>query len=219
MRLSGTRSTRSATARIARLATVLVGTAAIGVITACSSDRLTGPAPVAPASAGLIGNVLDLVKGILTPVTGLLRTSSLSSSITRSITVNKNGGELIIPETGLTLTIPKNAVSSTVTIKVTAVAGNMIAYNFEPHGIKFATPITFSQDLSKTAFNGKNPKNLQGGYFKVLEQLNLLRGLGLVDEQLPARVSNNRVSFDISHFSGYMVSTGRASAADVDVDF
>ena len=196
------------TKRFARSATMLATAAVIGMLSACS-DSTTAPQAVVPQpQAGLISGLLDLTKSLLTSVTGLLRLTP-QPALTRSVTVDYAGGVLELPETGLRITIPRGAVSSRTTITVKSIAGNMVAYDFEPHGIKFAVPLQFSQSLAGTQV--KDGAVLTGGYFASSTQLLPWLGLGKVSESLPARVVNGRVEFNVSHFSGYMVSTGRAS--------
>jgi len=187
---------------------MLATAAVIGILAGCS-DTATAPQAVVPQpQAGLIGSVLDLTTSLLTSVTSLLRLTP-QPELTRSITVDYAGGVLNIPETGLRITIPRGAVSSRTTITVKSIAGLMVAYDFEPHGIQFAVPLQFSQDLAGTRIKERDV--LSGGYFSSTSQLLPWLGLGKVSETLPARVVDNRAVFDIWHFSGYMVSTGRAS--------
>lgn len=210
MQETHSRRNRPVSTRLKRAVTMMSTAVAIGAFAGCASQDVVAPvAPTVQAADGLLGGVIGLVKNLLTPVTGLLRSTPLAVPVTRSITVDRNGGVLRVPETGLTVTIPRNAVSARVTITVTAVPGNVVAYEFAPHGLQFAVPLVFSQDLSGT---GGNTSGLMGGYFKALDQLNLTTGRALVDEELAARIVGGAVQFDISHFSGYMVSTGRSSS-------
>jgi hypothetical protein len=200
--------------RFARSATMLAAVALSGMLAGCS-DSIVAPQPVAPESgpkAGLLGDVLNLVTAPLQNVLGLLRLSP-QPELVRSITVDASGGVLNIPETGLRLTIPRGAVSARTTITVKSLAGLTVAYDFAPHGTKFAVPLEFSQDLAGTKV--KAGAVLTGGYFASPTQLLTWLGLGKVNEVLPARVENGRAVFNVSHFSGYMVSTGRAQ----DVEF
>ena len=198
--------------RFSRSATVLAAVVVLSGVVAGCSDTMTAPQPVAPQpQAGLIGSLLDVTKSLLTSVTGLLRLSP-QPELTRSITVGYEGGVLNIPETGLRLTIPRGAVRYATKITVKSVAGMTVAYDFEPHGIKFAVPLEFSQDLAGT--NVTSGTQLSGGYFAATTQLLSWAGLAKVDEVLPATVVNGRVVFGISHFSGYMVSTGKAASPE-----
>jgi hypothetical protein len=209
-----TSSTRTTTRRARRIVTSTVAAALVAVVGGCAGDSITAPTP-APAgpSNGLLSTLLGVVNQLLTPVTGLLRTDKLSSNVVRSITVDAAGGVLRMPETGLTLTIPQNAVSSRTTITVTALAGNAVAYEFQPHGLVFKRPINFSHELPLLSLDRLS--SLRGGYFKDASQINTTTGAALINEELPASVLGGRVTFDISHFSGYMVSTGRTKTATV----
>jgi len=191
---------------------MLAGAAMIGIVAGCSADGTTGPrAPQPQPSAALVGSLLDLTTTTLTSVTGLLRLSP-QPELLRSVTVDASGGVLDIPETGLRITIPRGAVAARTTITVRSIPGLMVAYDFAPHGIKFAVPLQFSQDLAGTQM--KEGVVLSGGYFASDTQLLPLLGLAKVNEVLPARVTDGRVVFDIRHFSGYMVSTNRAADSD-----
>jgi hypothetical protein len=200
--------------RFARSATMLAAVACSGLLAGCSSDSIAAPHPVAPESgpkAGLLGDVLTLVTSPLQNVLGLLRLTP-QPELVRSITVDASGGVLDIPETGLRITIPRGAVSARTTITVKSLAGLTVAYDFAPHGIKFAVPLEFSQDLQGTKVQAGDV--LTGGYFASTTQLLTWLGLAKVNEVLPARIENGRAIFGVPHFSGYMVSTGRAEDAE-----
>lgn len=206
--------------RFVRTTRVLFGAAAIGLLAACSSESVTAPTPVQPSN-GLIGDLLGTVNNLLGTVTGLLRLTPVNAPVTRSQTFDRNGGQLNIPELGFSLKVPAGAIpGQTLTITVTAIPGRMVAYNFEPHGTQFLKPLTISQQLQGT--NGLlglliRP-NLAGGYFKSDTQLNPLTNTAVINESFPIRINGTTASFDISHFSGYMVSTGRSSAPSEELD-
>ena len=208
------RSTANHAARIFRATRLTIALATLGLLSACSPDVPTAPAAV-ERSNGLIGSVLGTTTGTLTQVTSLLRSSELATPITRSRTFDRAGGLLEIPELGFSLSVPAGAIPvESLRITVTAVAGKMVAYDFEPHGTKFLMPLTFTQELSGT--NGLSSlllgATLSGGYFKSNTQLNVSGGTALIDESFSVLLRGTSASFKISHFSGYMVSTGRSSA-------
>jgi hypothetical protein len=215
--------------RLPRVVTLVAAAAALGIAAACSPDSISAPAsPDLAAQNGLIGSLVSgiggtvngvggIVNGVLKgliPSKGLLRTAPLKQPMVVSKTIGRNGGEIELPSAGLKLKVPSGAITGNpITIIVTAVAGNMVAYEFQPHGTKFAKPLEFEQTLEGTNWNKLNTRAvLNGGYFKTLDQLDLLRGLGLLDETYPVTVKSNRVMFNITHFSGYMVSTGRSDS-------
>ena len=202
-------------ARFARTTRLSMGAAAIGLLAACSSESLT--TPTARPNNDLTSAPLAIVTGTVTNVTGLLRTNPVLVAVTRSRTFDRNGGQLDIPELGFSLQVPAGAFrGDTLTVSVTAIRGRMVAYNFEPHGTTFLKPLTFSQQLLGT--NGlvgtQFRTDLAGGYFKSDTQLNTTTNSAAIDEVFGIMFNGTTASFDIRHFSGYMVSTGRSAPAD-----
>lgn len=196
-----------------RKASLLAATATIAFVAACSTDS-----PVAPVSAGY--------KTVRTPIGGLLKTlfpmvplerdAAIVAPITRSFTIdNKSGGRIEIKETGLRVDVPAGALpTSSLTITVTALPGRALAYDFQPHGTVFLKPLAFQQELDDTSWDKLGFKGIVlGGYFEDVSQLNVLDGLALLDELYPVTFDSKRIRFDIKHFSGYMVSSGRQSVS------
>jgi len=195
---------------------MLIGTASIGALAACSTDRIAAPVAV-ERSNGLVGDALKGVTDGLKNVKGLKRDKRVDAPITRSATFTKAGGALSIPELGFTLTVPAGAIpGQSLRISVTALPGKMVAYDFEPHGTTFLQPLTFSQELRGTdALLGLlTGPDFGGGYFKSQTQLNHASGTAVIDESFGVRLNRGTAAFDISHFSGYMVSTGRSAPSD-----
>jgi hypothetical protein len=95
---------------------------------------------------------------------------------------------------------------------VAARAGDLVAYEFQPHGTVFAKPIQLTQDLKGTSFYKlDNHGTVEAAYFASPEQLDEGTDTALVDEFLPvsADLTNAKLKFDVGHFSGYMLSSGR----------
>lgn len=198
----------------ARSASVLA-TAALMFTTACSTDSVV--APQATPEFKTISLSLGGILQTLIPMAPLTRNAAVEAPITRSFTIGQNGGTMEIKETGLRVDVPAGAIpgSGSMTITITALPGRAVAYDFQPHGTQFRKALDFNQDLTNTSWNKPGFKgNLQGGYFAKTEQLNLMSGLALLNELLPLSITNRTASFDIRHFSGYMVSSGRQSASD-----
>ena len=145
----------------------------------------------------------------LVPVRGVTRTSPLAQNISVSAVIGSDGGTISIPDAGLTLVVPVGAVTSSTKFTATALAGRLVAYEFEPHGTKFAVPLQFTQDLRKVALVGLvTAPVLDGAYFTDASRLNQALGFAATSEILPATVDLLRlqVGFPINHFSGYLVS-------------
>ena len=185
------------------------------VMAACSSEPTTAPgmssspAPVMattqPASPSLLGNLL----GDLIPVIGLQRTTPLASPITVSQTIGASGGTLSIPAAGVTVVVPQGALSSPTVITMTARAGSLVAYDFAPHGITFAKPLTLTQSLHGTNANLLTAELLSLSYYSDPSLLSSVGGL--VSELINGTTNLLSWSFSapIKHFSGYMISCGR----------
>jgi hypothetical protein len=174
------------------------------LLAGCARDAVS---PVEP-TASVPSNPNSALLGLL-PVRGVTRNTALSSDISVSAVIGKAGGTITIPDAGLTLVVPPGAVSSNTKFTATAIAGRMVAYEFEPHGTKFAVPLQFTQDLRKVSLlNTLTAPLMNGAYFTDRDKISQTLGIGLVSEVLPATVDllKLRASFPIKHFSGYLVS-------------
>ena len=198
--------------RLAALALTLV-------VAGCSAERASAPPPVsASASApsgdllgGLVGTVGAATSTLqLTPVIGLRRTTPLATPITVAKTIGSEGGSLSIPEAGVTVTVPSGALVAPTVITMTARAGSLVAYDFEPHGITFARRLVFSQSLRGTNATLLNFGSLKLGYYSDPSLLTPLGGL--VSELLDGSVDLLawRFQSNIPHFSGYILSCGNS---------
>jgi hypothetical protein len=188
-----------------RLAALALGALAAA---SCGGEHPTLPqlqqsAPEAPA-ADLLGGVTSLLG-----VNGLQRTTALAAPITVTKAIGSEGGTLAIPEAGVTVTIPRGALAGTTTITMTARAGTLVAYDFAPHGITFAKPLVFSQQLRGTNATLLSAPLMRLGYYS--DASLLTRTGGLVSELLGGAVNTLTWTFTstIPHFSGYIVTCGR----------
>lgn len=193
------------------------------VLAGCRDASAPAPAPTVQttqtdrpeALLGIDLGGLPLVGSLLSPDTlaVLQRLQPLPSGVTTTQIVGSGGGIVRLPAAGLTVTIPAGALTLPTPITVTAVAGRGVAYEFGPHGIQFAKPVTLAQDLSGTTVGSATllqHVTLEGGYYK--SSTDLLSGLlgvlrAVVSELLPTTVdaSSLIVRFNIKHFSGYII--------------
>jgi hypothetical protein len=93
-------------------------------------------------------------------------------------------------------------------VSVTALAGSDVAYTFEPHGTTFLVPLVVNQDLRNTeaATGGLiDASALFVGYFP--DNNNVLSVTELLNVSL--NVFNQSATFTVTHFSGYIVASGR----------
>ncbi|HEV7992676.1 MAG TPA: hypothetical protein VGP25_12680 [Gemmatimonadaceae bacterium] len=190
----------------------------VAAVASCTADQPTAPraraTPQATApSADLLGSVTGLV-GSLVSVDGLQRKTPLAAPITVTKTIGADGGTIAIAEAGVTVTVPRNALAQPTTITMTARAGTLIAYDFAPHGITFAKPLSFTQDLRGTNASLLSVPFLRLGYYKDASLLS--KTGGLVSELLGGVVDVLSWKFtgNIPHFSGYMVTCGRGRGGE-----
>jgi hypothetical protein len=209
--LSNARHTLRAALRVAVPALVLGATSLLG---ACS-DQMT--APEASALTPKV-NVSRSVGATAAPVTvqALLRSSALADTIVVSKRITPAGGTIEVPGADFSLEIPKGAFTGQpITVTVTAYAGNAVAYDFAPHGIRFQKPLKATQQLAHTnwqslALPNGFTQSAAGAYFADPSQVNFQTGAATVNEFMSTSmsVSGSTLSWDVPHFSGYIVSWG-----------
>jgi hypothetical protein len=176
-------------------------------ISACGDRMLTEP-QVAESSGPVLAttSTSDVVRM-------LKRTERLDDNLSASAVIGPRGGHLQIKQAGIRIDFAPGAVSKPTRISVTAIRGRNVAYRFQPHGLVFNAPVTIQQNLRHTIAwkDAEFAAQLQGSYFDRLlvdptetYARNFERRAGRLRDA--ARV----LEFNIEHFSGYMVSTGKA---------
>lgn len=190
-------------------------------LAACNADAPTAAPMLHPADAWL-ARVADYHSPSSTPApTGptVVSTVRLARPLARDVIVSAQidakGGRLKLDATGFELIVPKGAVSKLTTFRVKAVAGSAVAYEFEPHGATFATPLRFSQSLRYIDLRSVGSAMPEIGYFSNQAQIDQVAGTAVVTELTPAiaitDVSGSKAEGNIYHFSGYLVSSGRTT--------
>ena len=151
----------------------------------------------------------------------LHRLVPLAHDLTVSRRIGPDGGELTLAAAGASLRIPRGALQAPLVITMTAKAGTGVAYEFEPHGTKFPVALVFRQNLGHTqAVQSKAlAQSLHGSYFDgdlATAFVDPARLFVRVREQRPTSVDDEgrEVTFTIAHFSGYLLSSGRAHDLD-----
>ena len=190
-------------------------------VAACRDVVAPQAPPPAPAPNALLGilpiPILDpilsqipIVGKLLVPDTVVVvqRLRALPYDVTQTKLIGSGGGQISIPDAGVTLIVPAGAVDYLTPITVTALAGRGLAYEFGPSGKTFNKPLTIKQDLTVTSLDPRLLSRMKftGGYFK--SRNDLLGGLlGIVYELLSAttNASGTSVQFNVNHFSGYLI--------------
>ncbi|HEY2374875.1 MAG TPA: hypothetical protein VGH98_02775 [Gemmatimonadaceae bacterium] len=201
---------------IRKILTIAGALVALGFAYACNSDRSLAPVTHSLGTAELVRT--DRSVPDLATVIALRRSVYLTDDVTESAVIGPDGGEIAIEESGSKIVFPAGALPRNTRIKMTAKAGWNVAYEFSPHGITFAVPVTVQQDLGFTVINGAAAAaKVQAGYFQ-----GSLDSVFLDDSRSIARVSELRntalghplnslvAKFYIYHFSGYILSSGFA---------
>jgi hypothetical protein len=197
--------------RVARSLVRLGGLSALLGIAACSADSTVSPKATVGGSTAELSLLAAPVE-----VKVLQRKQALATAQSASVTVGFLGGVLQLPGAGLRIVIPAGAVNRTTTITATAVAGSAVAYEFQPHGIQFNVPLVAIQDLSGTKTTGLDPLKFFAGYFASSSDLDVSKLTATVSEilGLGVNIGAQIAVFNIRHFSGYIIATGRCSDAE-----
>lgn len=178
------------------------------LLAACSTADVvpTGPSAATTAVHPNLAQQPTANLGALTSVRTLGRMIPLGQSVTATARIGPDGGTLALSSVGIKLVVPRGAVDSMTTFKVTALPGNSIAYEFAPHGIAFKVPLQLRQSLGRSTWLPGLP--LRGGYFKHAGQVDTKLRQAQVDELLPALQSGAEAVLQLKHFSGYLIAMG-----------
>lgn len=201
-----------------RLAALTIGTAL--VFSACDdgSTLVAPPAPPPTLRAAEYG-----ATQFNTPrdLSALGRFLPLERDIVVSQTIAPNGGTIVVPQAGVAVRFPAGALANRTQITVRAHAGDRVAYTFEPHGLWFAAPVEVAQLLIFTSAYAEDDvlQELQGAYLpRGVADLDA-SGVASVAEVYPVRFRSFEqyrgrlvpavATFQIGHFSGYMLASGK----------
>lgn len=186
-------------------------------ISACAGEQLSAPAAkmaIGDAAAHLkIGGPKK--KKTLELATGVSRNVPLGDHVTVSAMIGTGGGKISIPAAGMTLTIQPGSLAATTLITVTARKGALLAYDFKPHGLIFAKPLLFQQQLVGTNVNAITALTLTLGYYT--DPALLTSTGGTISEAIAGTVGQGVFASTIPHFSGYMVASGRRPMTSSDI--
>ena len=191
------------------------------LIASCSEAGITAPAAPAQAVAALASpqSVAQDRIGAVSDATHLkLRAlwwkNGHQKIVKVSKTIDRSGGTISIPETGLTLSFPEGAVAAPIKITVTSGA-QYVAYKMEPSGTRFLKDVIATQLLAPTgvggaplqdqlyaAYIGDDKLNLSG----IIKALEIEPSLTIFAPHWP-RLPQAEV-WVIRHFSRYILASG-----------
>lgn len=190
---------------------------ALGLVYACGSDQSLAPAAHSWRGADGAPNADRSDPEVDTVVT-LGRATYLAHDMSESAFIGPDGGEIDVDQTGASIIFPPGALARRTKITMTVKAGWNVAFEFAPHGVVFAAPVTVQQDLGYTVANTtKAAAKIQAGYFQRSLDTAFLdgsRSIARVSElrtvSLAHDVNSLVASFFVYHFSGYLMSSGFA---------
>lgn len=185
------------------LPSFLVAALSVSLLGCGAADRTTAPRSLTSPEASYDSRYSHAYH-----VKPLQRGVANGADKTVSQTIGILGGTLSIPSAGVTIVVPPGALSAPTTISVTALHGSSVAYEFQPHGLRFRVPLVMTQDLRGTAAQSGgsvNPLQLTVGYFADLSDVTN------VTELLGVGVQQHTAVTALWHFSGYIWASGWAS--------
>jgi hypothetical protein len=195
---------------LAAATAVLLGGSLVG----CSDTASDPVAPIAP-SAKPSNSLLGLNLGGSTAnqtVYGAFWKSPLTSDLHTTASIGPLGGVLTLPATGLTVIVPPGAVLKQTQFGVTALAGRVVAYDFQPAGTRFLLPLVVTQSANRVEMNAPlvGLSVMRPGYFRSATDIDQTSGQATVAEVLPQITIDllGNMVFTVPHFSGYIVSWG-----------
>ena len=207
-----------------------ITTLAIGFAVAACSDAPSSPiAPRDAVVAALKGSrpanprenvpdfssLVDTLSRAAVAAPGAQWKTPLTAAVSASAVIGAEGGWLEMPQTGFYMYVPAGTVSAPTTFSVTAQPGKLVAYDFQPAGSVFKTPLIVVQDknfvsVPFTSFVAP----MQLGYFKSDADLSQSSASAVVSELRSSVALNTSqfVAYPVWHFSGYIVCWGRGSS-------
>jgi hypothetical protein len=191
------------------------------LIASCSEAGITAPAAPAQAVAALASpqSVAQDRIGAVSDATHLKLRALWWKNVHRKIvkvskTIDRSGGTISIPETGLTLSFPAGAVTAPIRITVTS-DDKYVAYKMEPSGTRFLEDVTVTQLLNTTDLSGVPLRSRLYAAYIADDRLNL-SGIVKALEIEPSITIFSPHSprhpeaqvWVIRHFSRYMLASG-----------
>ncbi len=192
---------------IRSLTSALVLALAVAV-TGCSDLPFT---PEAPAQESTLANLSatdvlwlqDKMGDDFELVTVVRRSVPLLEDESVTMVIGPAGGEIKLQLAGLKFKVDEGALTEDVSITITAPAGDLVGYFFEPHGLQFLEPVKTIQDRKLLDLPKKYRKvTMNAAYFTgpLLPEVE-------TNETLPIQFKAGTLEFYISHFSGYVIAT------------
>lgn len=211
------------------LAVALIATVAVS----CTDNAPTGPSAPVNAQNGVLSGIFDgllggekktpisTVVGFIADATGIdispvrWKADRPRVSYTVTGTITPAGGTLTIPQTDFSISFPAGAVTSRVSVRITS-DPEFVSYKMDPHGLKFAKPVTVTQQLRYTTVYGVPlTSQLFAAYLadddlldlaKIIEALEIIQSTTIFQPGSSALPETS--VWSINHFSRYILASG-----------
>ncbi|MDP9205255.1 MAG: hypothetical protein M3P12_07340 [Gemmatimonadota bacterium] len=210
------------------LAIVLMVTVAIS----CTDNSPTGPSAPVNAQNGVLSGIFDgllggdkstpisTVVGFIADATGIdiypVRWNADRPRVSYTVTgtIGRAGGTLVIPQTDFSIAFPAGAVSSPVTMRITS-DPEFVSYKMDPHGLKFAKPVTVTQKLRYTTVYGVPLTSELFAAYLADDSLDLsiiIHALEIIQSTTIFQSGSSTLPetsvWSINHFSRYILASG-----------
>ena len=195
---------------------------AIAFAVAACGDFTSSTSPASSASSGLTPPTKTIAMAFaMVPDNAratALRWGGSHDPVTRSVSalISAEGGSLSLPGSDFRMVIPQGAVAEGTFITVTSLQGEYVAFDMQPHGLRFLKPVQVVQGLRNTASygtagaNGVRSAYLTEGNERIradgsASPAELLAGVTLFYGPVP--VAETHVWY-LDHFSRYILISG-----------
>ena len=143
------------------------------------------------------------------------RALPLTSDEVVTMRIGADGGRIDLPRAGASFVVPAGALDAETEITMRALAGEVIAFEFAPHGLTFRLPASVHvhaagteaepllTDPARTLLQGRPLDGYLGVYFEG-DPASGVEPL----ETIETRLEGDHLVYDVEHFSGYVSASG-----------
>lgn len=187
---------------------------AVGVafLASCADQGATAPSTS-------VDPPIVTVSGVATPADGLQLSAlwwndQVSGPVSVSKVIGPGGGNIAIPQTGLTVTFPAGALTTSLNITITS-DEKYVAYKMEPTGTQFLKDVTVTQLLNTTSVFGAPLRSPLIAAYIADDSVALSGKVPVLEIEPSTTVFSTRSGllpeaqvWIIRHFSRYMLASG-----------
>jgi hypothetical protein len=182
---------------------------AAAVVSSCTDSAFRSPTDPADAVVTTAAKSSEKGQGSNLELSALWWEKDLTGGTQVSKIIDRSGGVISMPSTGLTIVFPQGAVSAPIKITVTA-DDRYVAYKMEPSGTQFLKDVTVTQLLG---FTKLEDSPIYAAYIAD-DNLKLSGSVPVLEIEPSTTVLSPRTGLPeaqvwvIRHFSRYMLASG-----------